>query len=131
MDWRTAKQSVYLPLLIFPCTLNLVQKFSSGTGSPEWFPEKGRKMVVVVVYLTISSQLKDIETLFQIIVKTAAPSDHYHHSYYHYHYSDICKILTDTFLVLSINLIPVPVSDFPVHAPTTSFHSVISHSHHR
>jgi len=26
-----------------------VQKFSSGTGSPEWSRKKGRKMVVVVV----------------------------------------------------------------------------------
>jgi len=40
---------MFLPLLIFPCTLYLVQKFSSGTGSPGWSRKKGRKTVVVVV----------------------------------------------------------------------------------
>jgi len=38
-----------LPLLIFPCTINKVQKFSSGTGSPGWSRKKDRKTVVVVV----------------------------------------------------------------------------------
>ena len=33
--------------VIFPCTIK-VQKFSSGTGSPGWSREKGRKMVVCV-----------------------------------------------------------------------------------
>jgi len=49
MEWRRAGQSVCLPLLIFPCTLNLVQKFSSGTGSPGWSRKKGLKTVAVVV----------------------------------------------------------------------------------
>ena len=35
MEWRPARWSVCLPLLIFPCTyVHKVQKFSSGTGSP-------------------------------------------------------------------------------------------------
>ena len=34
MEWRPAGWSVCLPVLIFPCII--VQKFSSGTGSPRW-----------------------------------------------------------------------------------------------
>jgi len=37
MEWRPARWSVCLPLLIFPCTIkSRLQKFSSGTGSPGW-----------------------------------------------------------------------------------------------
>jgi len=41
-EWRPAGWSVFLPLLIFPCT---IKKFCSGTGSPGWFRKKGRKPV--------------------------------------------------------------------------------------
>jgi len=34
-----------------------VQKFSSGTGSPEWSRKKGRKMVVVVVVVWYYSKM--------------------------------------------------------------------------
>jgi len=47
MEWRPAGWSVCLPLLISPCTIKS-RSFSSGTGSPGWSREKGRKMVVVV-----------------------------------------------------------------------------------
>ena len=40
MEWRP---EVYIPLH------HKVQKFSSGTGSPEWSQKKGRKMVVCAV----------------------------------------------------------------------------------
>ena len=39
-----------------------VQKFSSGTGSPRWSREKGRKTVVVVVVTILCSVL--IECLY-------------------------------------------------------------------
>jgi len=42
-DGRCVTASVNLPLH------HKVQKFSSGTGSPEWSQKKGRKTVVVVV----------------------------------------------------------------------------------
>jgi len=35
-----------------------VQKFSSGTGSPEWSRKKGRKMVVVIIRPSID-ELRD------------------------------------------------------------------------
>ena len=47
MEWRPAGWSMFLPLLIFHCTIK-VQKFSSGTGSPGWSRKKGSKMVAVV-----------------------------------------------------------------------------------
>jgi len=36
-----------------------VQKFSSGTGSPEWFRKKGRKMVVVWCGVVLGSDAPD------------------------------------------------------------------------
>jgi len=45
MEWCPAGWSVCLPLLIFPCTIN-IPKFSSSTGSPGWSQKKGHKMVV-------------------------------------------------------------------------------------
>jgi len=54
MEWHPAGWSVYLPLLIFPCTIKS-RSFSSGTVSPRWFRKKGRKMVVMVVVLCLYS----------------------------------------------------------------------------
>ena len=48
MEWRPARWSVCLPLLVFPCRHHKVQKFSSGTGSPGWSRKKGRKTDVCV-----------------------------------------------------------------------------------
>jgi len=54
MEWRPAGWSVCafvnLPLH------HKVQKFSSGTSSPEWSRKKGRKTVVVVVVMGPKNQ---------------------------------------------------------------------------
>jgi len=42
-----------------------VQKFSSGIGSPGWSRRKGRKMVVVVVVVTMDS-FPLVETTFKV-----------------------------------------------------------------
>ena len=44
-----------------------VQKFSSGTGSPGWSRERGRKMVVVVVVLSENGNFEYIVTVRQVL----------------------------------------------------------------
>jgi len=41
MEWHPAGWSVYLPLLIVPCTIKC-RSFSSGTSSPWWSRIKNR-----------------------------------------------------------------------------------------
>jgi len=43
LEWCPARWSVCLPLLIFPCTIKSLQKFSSGTSWPGWSWKKGRR----------------------------------------------------------------------------------------
>jgi len=47
MEWRPAGWLVFLPLLIFPCTIKSRSSLT-GTCSPGWSRKKGRKTVVVV-----------------------------------------------------------------------------------
>jgi len=46
-----------------------VQKFSSGTGSPGWSRKKGRKMVVVLVWLKASCCLAWTEDFYCTLYK--------------------------------------------------------------
>ena len=46
-----------------------VQKFSSGTGSPGWSRKKGRKMVVVLVWLKASCCLAWTEHFYCTLYK--------------------------------------------------------------
>jgi len=50
MEWHPSRWSVYLPLLIFPCTI----KSRSSLLAPGWSLKKGRKMVVVKQRVVVS-----------------------------------------------------------------------------
>jgi len=50
-----------------------VQKFSSGTGSPGWSWKKGRRTVVVVVWLSLLLMLENCRR--QIIITSLVASD--------------------------------------------------------
>ena len=75
MEWRPSGWSVCVPLLIFPCTTKS-RSFSSGTGSPGWSRNKGRK-TVVVVYMGVRKVSKQIKQPSRSLKVTAVGAIQY------------------------------------------------------